>query len=133
MGRALAIFFRLFSYLYHLVLGVFLLAISSLAMFSGAHNLKLDVVPWTGKSLTQRLFYGSLAGLFSLVLAASGKFRYLFPVWALMVLVMMVRGFFGSGYTFQDYPHFRQALWLCAGGVIALIGSLMPAGRKGRR
>ena len=127
--RALAILLRLYSYLYHLALTLFLLGVSALAIFSGG-GLSFDMLPLSGWRLSYALFACSLVGLISLLLAATGKFRHLFPVWALAVVVFQIRGFFWTSYAFDDYSHFRQALWLTAGGLLAFIGSLMRTSKR---
>ncbi len=112
------------SYLFHLALCLFLLGISSLAWLDGRHTLRIDLLPWTGKALTQWLFFGSLAGILAVVLAATGKFRYLFPVWGLAVFVMLARGFFWAPYSFEGDAHFKQAIYLTLAALVAFVVSL---------
>jgi hypothetical protein len=115
--------FRLYSYVYHLLLALFLLGVAVIAMTS-SNTLRLPMLPWTGPELTQWLLWGSIAGLLSIVLAVTGIFRYLFPIWALIVLVIMVRGFLGARYPFPGPDAFRSALWLIAGAALAFLASL---------
>ena len=128
----MAIILRLYSYLYHLVLALFLLGISAIALTSHS-SLNLGMFPWTGETLTRYLFYGSLLGLVSLLLAITGVFRYLFPVWALVVLVLMVRGFLLAGYQFSGKDEFNRVLFLIAGALLAFFGSLTLFRAKKRR
>ena len=118
-----AMMLRVYSYLYHLVLCLFLLGISVVAL-STSTTLKLTMLPWTGSDLTGWLLWGSLFGLVSLILAVSGIFRFLFPLWSLAVLVLMVRGFLLSGYSFEGTSDFYNALWLIAGSLLAFLASL---------
>ena len=97
---------------------------SGLAKASDAHNLSLSVLPWKGDELIAWIFYGSLAGLISLVLAVLGIFRYLFPVWTLIVAIFMVRGFLLQGYVFTGKSEFYAVLALIAGAIGAFLGSL---------
>ena len=53
---------RIFSYLYHLVLGLFLLIISSLTLFSKGHILRLEMLPWDDPVLSYIVFFGTLVG-----------------------------------------------------------------------
>ena len=115
---------RIFSYLYHLVLGLFLLAVGAIAFLGQSVTLKLDMLPWSDPALTQWVFWGSLAGLISLVLAVTGKFRWAFRAWALVVLGFMAYGFFLSRYAFTGADHFRDALLLTFGAILAVIGSM---------
>jgi hypothetical protein len=128
----MAIILRLYSYLYHFVLALFLLGISAIALTSHS-SLNLGMFPWTGETLTTYLFYGSLLGLVSLALAITGVFRYLFPVWALVVLVLMVRGFLLAGYQFSGKDEFNRVLFLIAGAFLAFLGSLTLLRAKKKR
>jgi hypothetical protein len=115
---------RLYSYLYHFVLALFLLGISGVVLASGNHNLRLRMLPWTGEDLTQWVFWGSVIGLAAVLLAITGWFRLLFPVWAFVVLVMMARGYFWAPYTFAGGSEFKWTLVLVAGALLAFLGSL---------
>jgi len=122
---------RVYSYPYHVALALLLLAISGVAIGSNSHTMKLDMLPWKGAELTHWLFFGSLAGLLTVLLAITGIFRYLFPVWALVVLVMMVRGFLLQPYSFAGRDQFYAVLWLIAGSLGAFLASLtLLKGRK---
>lgn len=115
---------RVYSYLYHAGISIFLLGISSLAKMSDSSTFKLDVLPWKGADLATYLFWGSVAGLVSVVLAATGMFRYLFPIWAAVVLWYMVQGFLLQPYSFEDVSDLYWALGLIAGAMLALVGAL---------
>ena len=119
----IATLMRLYAYLFHLVLGLFLLGLALVALVS-ATNLHLDMLPWTGKELTNWLLIGSLLGLLSIALAVTGKFRFLFPLWNLIVLVMLVRGYLLQPYTFGGKDAFYQILWIIAGAFLAFLASL---------
>jgi hypothetical protein len=97
---ALKTLVRIFSYLFHLVLTLFLLAVSALAMASSTVSLRLDILPWSGPALVRWLLVGSLVGLASVVLAMAGKLRGLFLLWALAVPVFLVKGYIFGGYRF---------------------------------
>jgi hypothetical protein len=114
---------RFYSYIYHLVLALFLLALASVALIS-SNQLKLPMLPWTGSELNQWLLWGSLAGILSVVLAVTGIFRYLFPLWALVVLVMMVRGYLLVPFPFASRDAFYTALLLIGGALLAFFASL---------
>lgn len=114
---------RIFGYLYHLVLGLFLLGIGGLALFSQSDTLRLEVLPMEEPALTYWVFFGSLAGLISLVLAMRGKTRLLFRLWALVVLVLMAYGYFFTRYGFHSPGDFAKALLLTLGALAAVVGS----------
>jgi hypothetical protein len=129
----MATLLRLYSYLYHFVLALILFAISGVAIASDVHTLNLAMFPWKGDELIRWLFYGSLAGLVIVVLAVTGTFRYLFPVWTLIVLILMVRGFLILPYTFSGKDEFYAVLLLIAGAFVAFLGSLTVFKAKSRR
>lgn len=113
---------RIFSYLFHGLLILFLLALAVIALSSG-QVLHLDMLPWHGQSLTYWLLGAALAGLLSLILAIRRTWRLLFLLWSLAVLIVMVRGFFLGPYSFAGRPEFYRALYLSAGAFIAVIGA----------
>jgi hypothetical protein len=121
------------SYLFHLALALFMLGISSLAWMDSTHTLRVDVLPWTGKTLTHWLFFGALGGILAIVLAVTGRFRYLFPVWALAVFVMLARGYFWAPYSFEGDAHFKQAIYLTLGALVAFLVSLSGWSRKSKK
>lgn len=113
---------RFFSYIFHGLLALLLLGLASLAGFSGDHNLRLDMLPWTGKALTWWLFGLSLFGLVAVVLAMKGILRVLFFIWSAAVLVLMLKGYFLSPYYFRP-GEFSTVVYLNVGAVLALIGA----------
>jgi hypothetical protein len=120
---------HLYSYLFHLVLTLFLAGIATVAWISGSGTFDLRVIPWwSGQPLVRWVLAASLLGLFSLALAVTGKFRPLFAVWTLLVVAIMVYGFiFSATYRYQGMDHFKDALGLTAGAVIAFLGGYSQA------
>lgn len=117
---------RIYSYLFHGLLTLFLLALSIVALSSG-QELHLDVLPWQGRQLSYLVLAAALAGLLCLVLALRRTWRGLFFLWSLAVLVIMVRGFFFSSHYFGSGQDFHQALYLIAGAFVALCGAWFQA------
>ena len=116
---------RIYSYLYHLILGLFLTALGGLTLASGHHNLNLGMLPWKGASLTWWVFGLGLAGIVFVVLAVTNLFRFAFPLWCLFVAILMIRGFFLSfGYVFSGPDQFRAIVWLTIGAFGAFLSSL---------
>jgi len=120
---------RFLSYLFHTLLALFLCALSVLAMAGGARSLHLDMLPWTGSTLTFVLFFGSLFGLLTILLALMGTLRPLFFLWSLAVTVLLVKGYFLSGYYFAA-GEVRTALCLLAVSILALFGAWFQMRRK---
>jgi hypothetical protein len=115
---------RAYAYIYHLILGLLMLGVSVVVLSSGNNNLRLSMLPWTGESLTRALLWGGIIALLCVLLAITGWFRYLFPIWAMVVLVMMVRGYITGPYTFRGGSDFGWTLALIFGGLLAFLGSL---------
>ncbi|HSM79110.1 MAG TPA: hypothetical protein VLT57_15840 [Bryobacteraceae bacterium] len=110
---------RLYSCLFHFVLGLFLFAIGVVTISGGADNLKLDMLPWTGSTLTMAVVVSGLLGMLISVLALLGRLKFLFPLWAAFVVVMMFRGFLFSPYAFGGADGFHDAIWLTVGALLA--------------
>ena len=120
--QAVKALLRFFSYLFHLGLGLFLLAIAALALSSSPQSLHLAMLPWTGATLAYTVLIGALFGLASLALAVTGKLRFLFFVWSLVVAVMLVKGYVFSGYRFSP-GGVRLGLEVMVGSWLALAGA----------
>jgi hypothetical protein len=122
---------RYFSYLFHTLLAVFLIALSGLALASGGEDLHLGMLPWTGNTLNYVLLFGALFGLVTVALAFQGTLRILFLLWSFVVFVMLVKGYLFSAYKFQ--PHeFNTALYLIGGSLLALLGAWFQLSRTPR-
>ena len=120
----MALILRLFSYVYHGILSLGLLALGSVALMTNINNLRLEMLPWTGGELNYWLIGMGLTGLLSVLLAVTGKFRLLFPLWTFFVLVMMVRGYLLKPYTFEGEQHFYWVLGLIGAALITFLASL---------
>jgi len=120
---------RVFSYLFHGLLTLFLLALSVVALSSG-QTLQLEMLPWQGRTLTYWLLGAALVGLASVIQAIRRKWRPLFFLWSLAVLAMMARGFFFSHYYFAGPPEFHGALYFTAGALIAALGAWFQLRRE---
>jgi hypothetical protein len=129
--KALSIFL---SYVFHGLLCLIVLAVSSVAIAGGAQTLHLGMLPWTGSTLLYALLFGSLAGLVTVVLAIKGRWRLLFFVWSLVVAVLLLKGYIFSGYRFSP-GEFGPVMLLIVGSWIALLGSCARMLRqlRGRR
>ena len=113
---------RLFSLLFHALLALFLIAISGLALASGARPLRMGMLPWTGSTLLFVVFFGALFGLATVILAIAGKLRLLFLVWSLAVAVLLPKGYIFSGYHFSP-GEISRALYLIAASWVAVAGA----------
>ena len=123
MRKALGLLLRLFSYLYHFVLSLFLLGLGIVAYASGT-TLSLGMFPWEGDKLTQALLALGVIGLVCLFGAVSGLFRWLFPIWTLAIFILMIRGFFLGSFSYSGADQFRGVVWLTVGALGAFLSSL---------
>ena len=118
---ALLALMRYFSYVFHGLLALFLLAISGLSLVTG-ENLHLGMLPWTGATLIYVVFFASLYGLIAVALAVRGWWPALFFLWSLAVLVLLVKGYVFSGYHFSPGEP-SKAAYLTVASALAVIGA----------
>jgi len=130
--RALLWLLRIGAYLFHLLLGVFLIALGIAGWSNRPNNLTLGMLPWKGDTLTWAVLMLGAAGIICVLFAIAGVVRWIFPLWALFVFVMMFRGFFLTGYAFPDKGQFHVAVWLTIGAFLAFLVSLSSLGKKRR-
>jgi len=113
---------RFLSYLFHGLLCLLVLAMTALAMAGGAATLNLGMIAWTGATTTYILFLCALFGLLTVFLAVRGVMRPLFFLWSLVVVIVLVKGYFLSSYHFEP-GGIKTALYLIGASLIALLGS----------
>ena len=123
MRNAVGLLLRLYSYLYHFVLSLFLLGLGIVA-YSSSTTLSLGMFPWEGEKLTQALLALGVIGLVCLFGAVTGLFRWLFPIWTLAILMLMIRGFFLGSFSYSGADQFKGAVWLTVGALGAFLSSL---------
>lgn len=121
---------RVFSYLYHLILGLFLLGIGVVALASRSATLQMDMLPWEGDAARNWLIGLGLFGIIAVTLAFTGKLRLLLPIQALAILVLMFWGFFLSRFSFPSDDSFYSALYLTMGALLAFFGAVSVMRRR---
>lgn len=122
---------RYYSYLFHGLLALFLAGVSGVALMGSPRSLHLDMLPWAGATLTHTVFFASLFGLLTVVLAAKRTLPALLLLWSLAVSVMLIYGYIFSGYSFEP-GEIKTALALIVGSLIAIPGpwlQMRPAKR----
>lgn len=112
---------RIFSYVYHGLLAVFMVALSLLALQGGAHNLRLEMLPWKGATLTYALLGIGLFAIVATLLALKGVARVVFFIWTIVAFLGMFRGFFLTKYAFGP-AGFRTAILMTLGALVAAMG-----------
>ena len=121
-----------FAWVFELALSLFLIGLGMVAWASGPTDLNLGMLPWEGAALRRMLLILGIVGLACALLAGS-RLRWLFPLWCLFVLILMIRGFFLSSYSFAGANQFQFAVWLTAGALVAFLGSLGVLRRRTSR
>jgi FtsH-binding integral membrane protein len=128
--EAVGTLLRLFSYLYHGLLALFLLLVSALALVSGASALRLDMLPWSGATLAWILVAASLCGLAALALAIARRGSALFFLWSLTVAAMLLKGYVFSSFRFAAGAGVPTAVVLVLGSWLALPGAWFAVRRR---
>jgi hypothetical protein len=95
---------------------------AAVAFLNGMHNMRLDMLPWTGMALSWWVLGLGLAGVIVTALAVTGVLRVLFLVWTVAVLGLMVRGYFFSPYRFDGWDGFCLILLFVFGALLAVAG-----------
>jgi hypothetical protein len=121
--RVVAALLRFFGYLYHGIFALLMVLFGLVvAVSGGSEAIRLDVVPWTGTTLMFVFLLGGIFGLLTVFLAIRGAARPLFFLWALLVTIFLVRGYFFGTHHFTP-EEFTNVLYLTIGSIIALLGA----------
>jgi len=123
----LGLIMRTFGYLYHVVLGLFLLVVGAVWLFSSGSGLEMPLLPWIDPTHGWVLFLGGLAGLGSLALAVTGKLRLPFRLWTTIIFLLMAYCYLLTAHAIGDV--FTNAALLLFGALVAALGS-WSSGRK---
>ena len=125
---------RSFSLLFHGAFALFLLGLSVVSFLTGAHTFEFYILPWTGETLAYVLLALAIAGVLIVLLAMKGTARMVFFIWSMLVLALIVRGYFFSYYTFvPGSGQFQLALWVLLAAVVAAIGARLKPGPTATR
>src|SRR5262245_6419838 len=93
-----------------------------LTLAGAGPSLRLDMLSWTGSTAITVLLLGGIFGLLTVVLAVRGTLRPLFFLWALVVTIYLVKGYFLGGYRFTP-DEFRSVVYLVIASIVALLGA----------
>lgn len=127
--EAIKALLRVFSYLYHALLALFLLAVSVLALASGPGALHLGMLPWKGATLAWILLAGSLVGLAAVVRAIRRTRAGLLFLWSVVVAVVLLKAYVFSAYRFATGAGVQAAGCLVLGSWLALTGAWFALSR----
>lgn len=124
----LGLIMRTFGYLYHAVLGSFLLVVGAIGLFSSGSRLGMPLLPLTDPTPGWALFLGSLVCLGSLVFAVTGKLRLPFQLWTVIVFLLMVYRYLLTGYPIGNSV--TNHVLVLLGALIAALGSWSSGRRR---
>ncbi len=120
---------RLLGYLsvvVNLLLSLALLGVGLIASFEPS-DLKLPPIPaWAG-TVTRTVLYAGLLGLIAVVLAFRSRKIARFPnvLWSLVVAYVGASAFWSPTYRFDGIEDFKLRLWVFAGYLLVVLGSLL--------
>lgn len=120
--QAVSRILRIFSYVFEILLCLFMFA---LGLVGGSQLNLHGLLPWDPPVLGRWLVILALIGIVCTVLAITGWFRFIYPLWAFAVVAMLLRGFFNqASFETGSLFTFTQAMWLVGLALLAFIGSL---------
>lgn len=123
--RVLGVMMRAYSYLFHILLALFLIALALLDFSNGVHNLNLRMMPWKGATLAYAVLAMGIVGFLATVLAWKGLLRLFFFVWALFVAGFMIKGYIFSAYIFAGAADFWRTMAFIFAALIAAAGAYL--------
>lgn len=129
--KAIGFLLRFYSYLFHLAISFFFLFLGAVSLVYSA-PLHLDAVGLSDRNALFGVFVLGIVGLVSTLLALTGTFRLLFPLWAAFIVWLMIKGFFLSTMKFSGSAGFGLAALWTLGGIAAFIGAVWTLRRRRR-
>lgn len=124
---------RLYSFLFHGLFALFLLGLASLYLAGGNYTFRFYIFPWEGHTLAYVLLGLALAGIVVVLMAMNGAWRSLFFLWSVLVLLLILRGYFFSRYSFVRPGQLDTALWLILAAFLAAIGAKVQSRTRASR
>lgn len=116
---------RVYSAVFHLILGGFLLLLGAFCLVTGARDLHMTMLPWfKGPNIMVWVLALGLAAVLCAALALLGKARVLLFAWTIIAFIVMVHGFFIGPHVFRGASEAQGAGWLCFGAFGAIFGAL---------
>lgn len=124
--KVVSFLIRIYSLLFHLLIALFLIGLGIVGSTTSGAELQLGMTPWSGGSLVTALLAMGLGGLVIVALAFKGVLRFLFMIWSLVILYLLVNGYFlNTTYRFSGEDEFRFAIYLSVGALLAFLGSIL--------
>jgi hypothetical protein len=124
---------RWFALLFHTLFAAAVLILAVISALSPPHELWFPVLPWSGRQLAVGLASLGVLGILVVWAAARGKARLLWLVWSVVVLVLIVRGYWFSDYRFTpESSQLRTAFVAVVAALVGVLGAKRsgPAGSR---
>jgi hypothetical protein len=100
------------------------MAVAVVWLASGPLTVNFYLLPWGGQALAYSLIVLALAGGFVLMMAVRGKMQGLFLGWSVLLLLLIVRYYFFSPYSFTpDTGNYKVALLIILCAMVAAVGA----------
>ena len=129
--KFLAFVLRVYSFAFHLTLGVFLLALAYIA-FQSHQPLRLGMLPFDDEYLMRDIALFGIAGVLCTLLTLTRWFRFVFVIWTLLAFYVMLKGFFFGPHALRAPHQMRAAAWLTFGALAAFVGAAWSLKTRGR-
>jgi hypothetical protein len=123
--KVVSFLIRIYSLLFHLLLSLFMLGLSIVGYASSGAGLSLGMAPWTGSQLVGSLAALGLGGLLFVILAFNGAQRFLYMIWTLVIVYLLVNGYFLTNYRFSGQDEFQFAINLALLALLAFFGGIL--------
>ncbi len=122
MTNFFAFLLRIYSFLFHLTLSVFLVGLAVMD-YRSQQFINLDILPFANDVIVRDSVMLGTAGIICTFMALSRRFRFIFVFWTALAVWLMLKWFFLGGYIFDNAHQAKGALWLTWGAVGAFFGA----------
>ena len=123
MSNFFAFLLRVYSFVFHLTLSVFLIGLAVID-YRSQQFINLDLLPFASENLLRDTVLLGFVGVGCTLLALSSRFKFVFLVWTAVALWLMLKWFFLGDYIFDNAHQARGAMWLTFGALGAFIGAM---------
>lgn len=115
-------FFRVYGVIFFTLLCLMALGVAALTIFSTPVTLNLTWLPWNEDVLARWLIGCALVGLLALALFSLTRIRVPAFLWAIAVLVILVKGLFLGRHTFHGEHDAKNSFHLVLAALVATAG-----------
>ena len=128
----MAFVLRVYSFVFHLTLSSFLLGVAAIAA-KRREPVSLSVLPFPDEEALRDLAVIGSLGVLCALLALTRSFKWIFVLWTLLILYLMLKGFFFGPYAVAGTEDARGAGWVTLGALGACLGAVLSLKTRQRR